>query len=151
MGRDGLGKCLQGSIGRSGQPPHIVGPFDQSTLLELLLGGADGVFPFLAEVLAVDNAVDAIIAKVRVERTDIFVEDRGAQRPVPCEQEQDSAGKDGVHGPAREPDAHELILGTAHGGPDRCAQCGVHTFFTLERGTTCGASGLCIGGEGNER
>ena len=55
---------------RPGQRPSIVLENRKALLLELLLCRSDGVFPFLAVALAVNNPVNIVVAQVRMDRLD---------------------------------------------------------------------------------
>ena len=99
-GSAGRSTNLRFNVFRSHDPPPVLPKLDQSRLFEPLLGRAHGVLPFLPEMLAVDDAVDRIVAKIGVDRLNEGMLLHSLERPVALQEVQDRFGEDAVRGTA---------------------------------------------------
>ena len=95
----------------SQEPPSVRPELDQSRRLELLLSRAYGVLPFLAEMLAVDDAIDRVIAKVGMDGLNQGMLFHGSQWPVPLQEIQNRLAENGVSGATGQAQVDELVFG----------------------------------------
>ena len=60
--------------GRRGQRPLFILENYEALLFELLLSRSDGMLPFLAIALAVNDSINSVIAQVRMDRLDSWMQ-----------------------------------------------------------------------------